>query len=366
MPKPLRVAQLSFWFVHAEQFCLAAQDTPGVELVAVWDSDGERGARRAAHYGVSFYEELEDLLEREDIDAVSLCAEPFRHPDLVEAVAAAGKHMLIEKPIAADLEGAARIVRAVEKHGVQAMPAYNLRFHPVALHVKELVDAGTLGRIARVRRLHGHSLAYEQGDFDAQQIARVVDWGDPVAERRDSLFFAGSHSALWFQWMFGSPQSIQCMTNTVTTGLEIEDNSIVLLRYPEGFVGIMESSETMLAQGSVVEIYGTEGVVLQLRGNLPSTRIWNSAITPLMVFRRETDEWEFPALPPQFLRHERSYSSPGQFFEALLADVPVPTNVYDGYDSIAILVAADESVSSHREVEVHSWPRATADGKEQA
>lgn len=145
MRKSLRVAQLSFWFVHAEQFCLAAQSAPDVELVAIWDSNGERGSQRASHYGVPFYDDVEALLERDDIDAVSLCAEPFRHPDLAEAAAAAGKHMLIEKPMAADLEGAARIVRAVEEHGVRAMPAYNLRFHPVAARVKELVDDGTAG-----------------------------------------------------------------------------------------------------------------------------------------------------------------------------------------------------------------------------
>lgn len=360
--RPLRVAQLSFWFIHAEQFCLAAQDTPDVELVAVWDSDPERGSQRAAHYNVPFYDDVESLLQRDDIDAVSLCAEPFRQPELAEAAAAAGKHMLIEKPMASDLDGAARIVRVVEEHGVQAMPAYNLRFHPIAAYVKGLVDASAVGRIARVRRLHGHWMEYERGDFDAQSIAKLEGWGDPVAERRDSLFFAGSHSALWFQWMFGSPRTVQCMAGTVTSGLVVEDNSVALLRYPEGFVGVMESSETMLAQGAVMEIYGTEGVILQLRGNLPSTRVWNTARTPLMVFRREAKEWEFPSLPPQFLRHEQQHSSPGQFFSALLTNEAVPTSVYDGYDSIAILTAAEEAATSGREVQVRSWLRADSDG----
>jgi predicted dehydrogenase len=294
-----------------------------------------------------------------------LCAEPFRHPELAEAVAAAGKHMIIEKPMASDLEGAARIVRAVEEHGVKAMPAYNLRFNPVAERVKELVDAGVAGRIARVRRLHGHFMEFERGRFDVRQIADFEDWRDPRAERRDSLFFAGSHSALWFRWMFGSPESVQCMTTTATPGLPVEDNSVVLLRYSQRFAGIMESSETMLAQGAVTEIYGTEGVILQLRGNLPSTRVWNRAMTPLMVFRRETEEWELPALPPQFLRHERRHSSFGRFFDALLRDEPVPTDVYDGYDSIAILTAAEESTKQGWEVQVESWPRARSDEKAQ-
>lgn len=352
---PLRVAQLSFWFVHAEQFCQLARTTPGVELVTVWDSDVDRGERQASRFGVPFEPDLDRLLASDDIDAVSLCAEPFRHPGLVEAAAAAGKHLLIEKPLAADLDGAARIVRAVENAGVQAMPAYNLRFHPVSLAAKSVVDTGQLGRLARVRRLHGHSLAYERGDFDGRRIPAVLRWGDPVAERRDSLFFSGTHAALWFQWMFGVPRSVQCMTGTAIEGLAVEDNSVVVMRYDDGLLATMESSETMLAQQTVAEVYGTEGVLVQTAGNLPSTRVWNHDSTPLRIFRRQTGEWTIPALPPQFLRHELAYSSPGQFFMALLQRRPVPTTVRDGYDSLAILVAAEEAARRGTEVEVRPW-----------
>lgn len=353
--RPLRVAQLSFWFVHAEQFCDLAVQVPGVELVGLWDNDPDRGARYAVKYGVPFEPDLEKLLADPELDAVSLCAEPFRHPDLVEAAAAAGKHVLIEKPMAADLEGAARIVRAVERAGVQGMPAYNLRFHPVSLALKELVDSGELGRLTRGRRLHGHSLAYERGGMDGRRIPTVLGWGDAVAERRDSLFFAGSHAALWFQWMFGCPETVQCATSTATPGLPVEDNSIVLMRYADGLLATMESSETMLAQPAVAEIYGTDAVAVQTVGNLPSTRVWNHDTTPLRVFRRSTSEWVAPALPPQFLRHELSYSPPGQFFQALLTGRPVPTDVRDGYDSLAILVAAEEAAREGAAVRVRPW-----------
>lgn len=202
-PGVLRVAQLSFWFVHADQFCAQALATPNVELVGVWDNDREPGERKAAEIGVPFEPDRDRLLARPDLNAVSLCAEPFHNPELVEATAQAGKHILIKKPMAADLEGAARIVGAVERHGVHLMPAFNLRYHPVSLKLKELVETGAVGLIGRVRRLHGHSALYERGGFEYQGIARAGRWGDPVAERRDSLFFAGSHGALWFQWMFG-------------------------------------------------------------------------------------------------------------------------------------------------------------------
>jgi predicted dehydrogenase len=262
--------------------------------------------------------------------------------------------MLIEKPIAADLDGAARIVRAVRESGVRAMPAYNLRHNPVSLAVKDLVDGGGLGRIARVRRLHGHAL-YEFLDFDGTRVHAAFGWKDPETERWQSLFFAGAHAALWFQWMFGSPESVQCMTTTVTRDLEAEDNATVVLRYADGFIGTIETSETLLTQGAVVEIYGTDGVLIQRRGNLPSTRVMNSDVTPLWLFDRKRNSWSIPALPPHFLRHELPYSSAGQFLQALLEDADVPTNVVDGFDALAILIAAEVAAAERRETAVERW-----------
>lgn len=344
------VAQLSYWFVHAEEFCHRALTTPGVELVAAWDSDEPRGRGHSAAYGVTFDHDLERLLRRDDIQAVSICAEPFRQPALVEAAAAAGKHVLIEKPMAGSVDGAKRIVAAQERYGVQVMPAYNLRYHPLAAVVKSIVDDGMLGDIVRVRRLHGHYFEAEDAQFDAAKFS--ADWGDPVEEHRDSLFFAGSHVALWYTWMFGLPSSISCMRYNVIPGLPVEDNSTALLNYQDRFTGVMEVSETLIAQQAVSEIYGTDGVVIQRRGNLPSTRVRDSSRSPVLIFDRKKNEWRAPALPPHFLRHESEYNSVGVFFNALLRDEPVPDGPVSGLNSIAILQAAETAAKERREVEL--------------
>src|SRR5262249_25580599 len=151
----------------------------------------------------------------------------------------------------------------------------------------------------------------------------------------------GAHAALWFHWMFGSPQSVQCMTSTITEGLPVEDNATILLRYSDGLIGAIETSETLLAQEIVLEIFGTEGVLVQHRGSLPSTRVTNSDPTPLRIFDRKANQWTIPSLPPHFLRHELDYSSAGQFLQVLLDGVDVPTTVVDGFDALAILSAAE-------------------------
>lgn len=342
------VAQLSFWFVHAEEFCHRAIMTPGVDLVATWDGDVTRGRSHSARFGVRFEPDLDRLLARDDIDAVSICAEPFRHPELAEAAAAAGKHILIEKPMAGSVEGARRIVAAQERFGVQIMPAYNLRYHPLAQYVKSVIDSGSIGEIVRVRRLHGHYFEAESASFNPKKMA--ADWGNPFEERRDSLFFAGSHVALWYVWMFGVPSSVSCVRYNVIRGLPVEDNTTAILNYQQRFTGVMEVSETLISQQMVSEIYGTEGVVILRRGNLPSTRVRDSSRSPILLFDRKTETWRAPALPPHFLRHESRYNSAGVFLDALLHGDHLPDGAVSGLDSIAILQAAEVASRERREV----------------
>lgn len=366
MTARLGVAQLSFWFGHADGFCKLAQRHPGVELRAVWDADVRRGQARATTYETTFEPDLDTLLARDDIQAVSMCAEPFRHPELVEAAAAAGKDIVIEKVMAGDLDGATRIVTAAQKHGVRLFPAFNLAWNPVPQRVKEIVADGRLGTLSRVRRSHGHFGYGEHGGFSYPEIGERAGWGDPVAEKRNSLYFVGAHSALWFQWMFGPPTSVMAMTSTLSDGLPVEDNSIVLLRYPpgtrpgheKGFVGVMESSFTQGAVPLVTQISGRAGDLVQYRGDLPSTRVWGPQPQPLAIFDRAEQEWTYPELSPYFTRSEFAYSPHGRFLDAIVADEPLPVDEVDGFNSIAILVAAEESDRAGREIPVAAWPRA--------
>lgn len=80
MKSPIRVAQLSFSFLHAEEFCRCAGEAWDVELVGIWDSDHERGRQAAGRHWVPFYKDLNELLGQENLDAVSLCAEPLCNP----------------------------------------------------------------------------------------------------------------------------------------------------------------------------------------------------------------------------------------------------------------------------------------------
>ncbi len=153
--RPLRVGLASFAHVHAAGYArlLAARDD--VDLVAS-DPDGRaegdeepRGAELAAGLGVRYVPD-HDALFAEDLDAVVVCTENSRHRPVVEQAAAAGVHVLCEKPLATTLEDADAMRAACAGAGVVLMTAYPVRFHPGFRELRERVRRGDVGRVLAV------------------------------------------------------------------------------------------------------------------------------------------------------------------------------------------------------------------------
>src|SRR3954469_14885136 len=97
MPRPLSVAVLGFWHVHARDYARSALAHPGTTLAAAWDPDEERGRAGAAELGVEFVADLDELLGRDDIDAVTVTTATSAHHDVLTRAADAGNHIFTEK-----------------------------------------------------------------------------------------------------------------------------------------------------------------------------------------------------------------------------------------------------------------------------
>lgn len=117
----IRFAQLSFWFGHAHGICNAAQKHDSVDLSAIWDADAKRGQAAADHFGVEFIPDLDELLARDDIDAVGIASETQLHGEHIIRAAEAGKHCMVEKPFTRTPEQADQAIAAAEQAGVQVM-----------------------------------------------------------------------------------------------------------------------------------------------------------------------------------------------------------------------------------------------------
>lgn len=127
---------------------LAARD---LELAAIVEPRPKTRAALAERLSVPAFASIDDLLSDEPaIDAVDICATPGAHAPLVETAAAAGRHVLVEKPLCHSPGEARAIVECVERHGVHLMVGYMRRFDDIVLEAKRLLDAGRIGRLKSI------------------------------------------------------------------------------------------------------------------------------------------------------------------------------------------------------------------------
>jgi predicted dehydrogenase len=125
---------------------------PDVEIRAVCDLDTKKAGAIAERFQVPrFHRDVANLLERDDLDAVLVLTPTHAHMALAVAALKAGKHVLVEKPIARNAKEARRMVSAAKTANRYLMVAMNHRFRPDALALKKLIESGELGEIYKVR-----------------------------------------------------------------------------------------------------------------------------------------------------------------------------------------------------------------------
>jgi predicted dehydrogenase len=254
----LRVAILSFWHVHGGDYAREAERHPETELVAVWDEDPERGRMEAERRGILFFESLDGLLARPDIDAVIVTTPTSMHRDVMVAAAGAGKHIFAEKVLAPRLREAGEILAAVERSGVRLVVSLRRLGDASTREIKEVVVSGVLGdpTLLRVRDSHGFALPTEgkpRGWLPAQFYSREQARGGALIDL--------CHPAYLALHLLGMPDTVSATLGHVT-GREVEDNAVVTLGYAGGAVGVVETGYVARYSPFSIEVHGTEGSVL--------------------------------------------------------------------------------------------------------
>jgi len=137
---------MSFAHLHAEGYIHNLRQAEGIEYIGMADHDTQRGQKYAAQFDSPLFDSYENLLAQ-NLDAVIVCSENNKHRQLTEQAAAAGVHVLCEKPIATTLEDARAMIAACDAAGVNLMIAFPMRFSAVAAQVKASLDRGDMGAI---------------------------------------------------------------------------------------------------------------------------------------------------------------------------------------------------------------------------
>lgn len=142
----MKIGIFSFAHMHAESYVRCVAALPGVELLGIADDDAERGAAFARSHSARFYPSYAALLADRP-DGVVICAENARHRPLTELAAAAGAHVLCEKPLATTIADGQAMLDACQRAGVILMTAFPMRFNAPVREAKALLDKGGLGQV---------------------------------------------------------------------------------------------------------------------------------------------------------------------------------------------------------------------------
>jgi predicted dehydrogenase len=241
----------------AARFHLAAcKNSSKVKFTGIYEKDKKNTQRIAKAYRLTPY----DTLLKSDVDAVLVAVPHFLHEEMVVAVAAAGKHVLCEKPMATTLEGCDLMIGAAKKVHVKFMIAENHRFLPAHQWIKEAVQKGWIGDPFLVR-------SYEGVD-EIPNLMQPDSWkGHPLKAGGGALMDMGVHKFATMQWILNDrvESAYAVLTKQCTTLKEkAEDNAMMQIQFKRGVIGEMVVSFTVVTPPTnQIEIHGTQGTILE-------------------------------------------------------------------------------------------------------
>jgi predicted dehydrogenase len=342
----INVGVISFAHGHVGMYCNQMKDWDDVRLVAAWDDDETRGRASAEKFGMEYTSHLEDVVGRGDIDAIIVTSETSKHADHVEAAAANGKHILLQKPVALTVEDCDRIIAAVDKAGVTLRMAFQMRCDPVNQRMKQLIEDGTVGKVGTLRRRHCLNLLFNEAFVTGPSRWHI----DPVANK--GMFMDDAvHAADFLYWFLGEPVSVMAEIDNVLTTCAPDDTGMAIYRFPNGAFGLLYNASVTLGAEITTEIYGDKATIQHYYGDGVSTPFAPAGAAPLKLYHKGTPQaWEEIHLPIPKTHGERIAAVPRPWIDQLKAGAAPDCDARGGKVSTAMCLAAYESAATGRRI----------------
>jgi predicted dehydrogenase len=248
--------------IHAESY---ARFVPEAEVVAVFSHNKDKAEAFARAHGIpAWYDDLDKLLAESKADVVDIGLPNYLHHNACMKAAAAGKHIMIEKPLALTLEEADEMIATCKKRNLLLMYAEELCFAPKYERVRALVERGAVGKVYMLKQAEKHS-----GPHSAWFYKKETAGGGVMMDM-------GCHALAWFRWMNkNNPvKTVYADMKTVMHNTDCEDNTLTVLEFENGVTAIAEDS--WARHGGMddrIEVYGDRGVSYAdlFRGNAALT-----------------------------------------------------------------------------------------------
>lgn len=238
----------------APRHAQALQLIPDTKIVAVCDLIEKRAVNYAQTYGGEIYTDYHCLLERDDIDVVSICVPSGLHVQVGLDAAIAGKNILVEKPIALNLVDADELIDTCNQKGVTLGVVLQNRFNPPIQELRKLVDSDGLGKLLLANatiRWYRPQEYYEDG------------WHGTWEMDGGALMNQCIHHIDALQWFMGDAASVFAYTDTVSHKIEVEDVGVAIVRFKNGGMGVIEGSTITYPENieGSLSLFGEKGSI---------------------------------------------------------------------------------------------------------
>lgn len=299
-------------------------------LTWVVDLNAERAERTATLFGARATTTIDEALASPDVDAVLIALPTSLHRVSTERAAEAGKHVFCEKPIARTVADATAMTDACEGAGIVFMIGHVVRFFPEYARIKQVLDAGTLGRIAMVRT--------ERRSAPVAEMAGRA-WFVDLEKNGGVVIDLLIHDIDTLRWYFGDVERVFAHGLSYTEYQQTRDVTMASLRFRNGVIAHLDASWAHGGFYTSIEVAGEKGLMSH-----------NSRKAATLTFESSEDTAETNNLAPRLTFLRPSSANPymrelNHFIAAIQTGSPVMT---DGAESTRTLALAESVLDSIR------------------
>ena len=241
----------------------------GITLKAVCDIDIEKANNIAKKYNVKAYLSMHEMMKNEKIDLILILTESGYHAKNVIELTQYGKDIIVEKPMALNIDDAESMIRACKEKNIKLFVVKQNRYNNAVASLKETVSNGRLGELflgtIRVRWCRDQSY-YDQ---DSWRGTYAMDGG--------VLSNQASHHLDLLQWFMGPIESVFAKSKTALVNIEAEDTAVVILKFKSGALGLIEATTATRPkdlEGSI-SLLGSKGTVVISGFAVNKVETWN-------------------------------------------------------------------------------------------
>ena len=327
--------------LHAD----ALEKIEGAKLVAVCDKIAYNTERLAERYGATAYTDYAEMLKQDDVDVVNICLPSSMHEAFAVQAAAAGKHVMVEKPLDITLEKCDAIISACEENKVKLSVIFPSRFKESSVVLKQAIESGRFGQItmADVQVKWYRNQAY----YDAGGWRGTWEYDGGGALMNQSIHYIDQ-----LQNFMGPVESVYAYCETLAHDIEVEDTAVAVLKFKSGALGTIQGTTTAYpGLDARVGIHGTKGSAI-LNGE--ALEIWDfkestpDDVTLKAKFQKTSSSGAKD--PTAFIDSKGHQIQIEDMIEAIKLDRKPEVSGYEGRKSVEIITAVYQSAREGKTV----------------